>query len=293
VMDLIFEKYNLFLLTNSRRGYNIQDLNGESSEILNSELMAAYLESTQPSDIPELTPRQEQSLIRQGKKEWAIYWEVSLKEIQREINFNLANIQHDGQVKRYLNYLQIGINENFYYLTRNTDYQLLKSSRVPFFKNHPLSIFVRNFISNVTKMEMLLQYIDYLMNGETKAKKLKAELGNTLDSDPFDSLFKMEYLPYIQSFIDVLTQVTPPLINAKFEWIKPVGAAKVFVETLKEKGVLHPKSSFESIYNGFDFKFKTGKSFMKNSKLVRANDYRLEIEERVDLILNNIHNYPK
>lgn len=102
----------------------------------------------------------------------------------------------------------------------------------------------------------------------------------------FDDLFLPRYKSCIDSFVQILRDVTPELINADDHWIGAKNAARIYVSALKMHNVIDSKTTEQTPHLALSDRFPNlGKSFMKKpAKRTRAEDYYVDMEERINQV---------
>lgn len=76
------------------------------------------------------------------------------------------------------------------------------------------------------------------MNAQQKATIEKQQSKTKKVYLTFDQLFNKPYVPYIDEFVEILRDVSPPLISDAGAWMRQAGAARVYFEALIKRDII-------------------------------------------------------
>lgn len=145
-------------------------------------------------------------------------------------------------------------------------------------------------------------YMDSFINGialhlekSNKYQKINKTGNNAINKDEidlsFEDLFENPYKDKdtIDSIIEILRDVTPPLISPQNKWIGSKGAMKIFIEKLRDKGII--KLSLTKKYAGIinqsfpkiGIYFLDAGGFNKNA----SETYGKDFDDRIERIIQS------
>lgn len=286
--------------------------------VMKEAFIVDFLENGQ---VHKLNSVQKDNVLRSLDREEKRFQNVFISGLKMEIMNNLADLENDLHVGRYLNKLLHFMEIQYRYLTLDYNYAAINQSKFFHRDNEKstisitkpkkcdaesyklISLSIVRKIRRLNEYEKLLDFIKIEINKvtpETKKLPQKPTIPPVNKVKKvylnFEQLFNIPYVEHIDKFIQILRDVNPPLLNDNLKWTVNKGAARVYFETLLYSGVIKDISYKEAGVvlqdrfgvNASNVEINPHKLFKTTPKVYSI--YKEPFSHEIEIIKNDIKN---